>query len=184
MEKPTQPGLGPTTFAAVAVAVPGRAPIVLRTAQPAEAPAILALIEAHLAEGHLLPRTLEDVESRTDGFVVAMVDGQLVGCAELAPLSGTVAEVRSLVVSREARALGLGTRLVAELDRRARIDGFAKLVAFTHQPGYFVRMGFTIVPHLWVPEKIVHDCQACPLFRRCGQQAVVLTLDPRPGRVN
>jgi N-acetylglutamate synthase-like GNAT family acetyltransferase len=85
-------------------------------------------------------------------------------------------------VGRDARALGLGMRLVAELDRRARIDGYQKLVAFTHQPGYFVRMGFSIVPHLWVPEKIVRDCQTCPMFRRCGQQAVVLTLDPRPAR--
>lgn len=37
-------------------------------------------------------------------------------------------------------------------------------------------MGFTIVPHMWVPEKIAHDCTSCPLFRRCGQYAVTLTL--------
>ena len=37
-------------------------------------------------------------------------------------------------------------------------------------------MGFTIVPHMWVPEKIAHDCTSCPLFRRCGQYAVTLPL--------
>jgi hypothetical protein len=37
-------------------------------------------------------------------------------------------------------------------------------------------MGFTIVPHMWVPEKIGHDCTSCPLFRRCGQYAVTLPL--------
>ncbi len=37
-------------------------------------------------------------------------------------------------------------------------------------------MGFTIVPHIWVPEKIAHDCTGCALFRRCGQHAVMLAL--------
>ncbi len=37
-------------------------------------------------------------------------------------------------------------------------------------------MGFTIVPHIWVPEKIAHDCTSCSLFRRCGQHAVTLPL--------
>jgi hypothetical protein len=39
-----------------------------------------------------------------------------------------------------------------------------------------VKLGFTIVPHMWVPEKIAHDCTGCPLFRRCGQFAVTLPL--------
>ena len=39
-----------------------------------------------------------------------------------------------------------------------------------------MRLGFSIVPHVWVPEKIAHDCTACSLFRRCGQYAVTLAL--------
>ena len=39
-----------------------------------------------------------------------------------------------------------------------------------------MRLGFTIVPHIWMPEKIAHDCNGCALFRRCGQYAVRLTL--------
>jgi hypothetical protein len=54
--------------------------------------------------------------------------------------------------------------------------GFSTLCAFTHQPSHFVKLGFTIVPHMWVPEKIAHDCTSCPLFRRCGQYAVTLPL--------
>ena len=166
----------------VVIDLPIPSPFVLRTAEVSEAPVIHALIEKHLAEGHLLPRSLDELTLRAPRFVVAVLDGRIVGCGELAPLSTTVAEVRSLVVDREARALGLGHRLVAELDRRARIDGYQKLCAFTHQPGYFVRMGFSIVPHRWVPEKIAKDCQGCVLFRHCGQQAVMLALDPRPAR--
>jgi N-acetylglutamate synthase-like GNAT family acetyltransferase len=152
----------------------------LRAAQPADAPALLALIAGHLDEGHLLPRSLGELVVHAPRFVVAVQstpDGErIVGCAELAPLSSSVAEVRSLVVGRDARKLGLGLRMVDELGRRARIDGFDRLCAFAHDPRFFVRLGFSIVPHTWVPEKIAHDCSSCPLFRQCGQYAIVLDL--------
>jgi len=153
-------------------------PIALRSATVAEAPAIHALISDHLEEGHLLPRELSEILVRAPRFVVAMQDARVVACAELAPLSRTVAEVRSLVVSREARSLGLGRTIVDELVRRAEAAGFHKLCAFTHSPAYFVHMGFSLVPHVWLPEKIDTDCKTCVHFRQCGQYAVMLTLAP------
>ena len=114
----------------------GSASVALRPATPDDALAIHALIEAHLAEGRLLPRSL----------------------AEL-----TV-------------ALGIGKRLIAELQRAASRGGFDRLCAFTHDAGYFVRKGFSIVPHHWVPEKIARDCTGCAQFRTCGQHAVLLPL--------
>ncbi len=150
--------------------------VALRSATAAEAPALHALIQAHLAEGRLLAREIDELAVHASRFVVATRRGRIIGCAELAPLSGHVGEIRSLVVDRNARALGIGRQLVAELQRRAERDGFAKLCAFTHDAGYFVRMGFSLVPHMWVPEKIARDCHSCVQFRRCGQQAVVMTL--------
>ena len=66
--------------------------------------------------------------------------------------------------------------LVKELERRALVSGFESLTAFTHTPGYFVHLGFSIVPHTWVPEKIEVDCRTCAQFRQCGQYAVMLPL--------
>ena len=43
-------------------------------------------------------------------------------------------------------------------------------------------MGFSIVPHLWLTEKIFTDCVKCPLFRRCGQFAMVVSLDEAQDR--
>ena len=80
------------------------------------------------------------------------------------PLSAQVAEVRSLVVDPSARSLGVGGMIVDELRARARREGFDKLCAFTHAPGYFMPMGFSIVPHLWVAEKVYTDCVKCPLL--------------------
>jgi amino-acid N-acetyltransferase len=161
--------------------------IVLRAAVVADAPALLALIAAHLEEGRLLPRTLDELIVHAPRFVVAVEPAsgdraeRILGCAELAPLSQTVAEVRSLVVSSEARRLGLGVKMVEALSSTARAQGHNRLCAFAHDPAFFVHRGFSIVPHTWVPEKIAHDCTACPLFRNCGQYAVVMELDRSAG---
>ena len=80
----------------------------VRHGSVADVPAIAALIEANLAEGHLLPRTLEDLTRHAERFLVVTVDGRVAGCAELAPLSRAVAEVRSLVVDATCRGRGLG----------------------------------------------------------------------------
>lgn len=149
----------------------------LRTADASDAPRLHALISTNLVEGHLLPRTLDELTLHAVRFVVAVRSRKIVGCAELAPLSPQVAEVRSLAVDSSARRYGVGTMLVEELRLRARREGFDKLCAFTHAPGYFMPMGFSIVPHLWIPEKIFTDCVKCPQFRRCGQYAMVLPLD-------
>jgi len=92
--------------------------------------------------------------------------------------------VRSMVVAHEARSRGICRRMVQELERRALSAGFETLCAFTHAPGYFVRLGFSIVPHVWLPEKIEADCRTCAQFRQCGQYAVMLPLVHAPaGRV-
>ncbi len=158
----------------------GRTPLAIRTATPAQARRLFALITAHVETGHLLPRSLEDIRAHVPRFAVAMRGGRLAGCAELAPLGAQVAEVRSLVVAPGERGAGVGQALVRELVRRARADGFDTLCAFTHAPGYFARMGFSIVPHLWVPEKVFSDCVECPHFRRCGQTAMEVALDEAP----
>jgi amino-acid N-acetyltransferase len=149
----------------------------IRQARAREAVRIHQLIAGSVDEGHLLPRTLADVTEHAHRFVVAMRGRRLVGCAELAPLSPQVAEVRSLVVHEAARHFGVASCLVQELRAQARRSGFEQLCAFTHAPGLFTRLGFSLVPHRWLPEKIAADCMGCSQFRKCGQAAMVLPLD-------
>jgi N-acetylglutamate synthase-like GNAT family acetyltransferase len=148
----------------------------IQRGRPAQAEAMHALIMASLDEGHLLPRTLEDLRRHSERFLVIMSGDALVGCAELAPLSGTVAEVRSLVIDPVHRGKRLGPALIESLGATARLEQFGTLCAFTHEATHFVRLGFTIVPHTWLPEKIATDCVGCPKFRTCGQLAVALPL--------
>ena len=153
----------------------------LRTACRSDARKIHELIQRNQQAGHLLPRQLAELTSRIERFVVA-VDGRgsIIGCGELAPLSPSLAEVRSLVVSEKRRRQGLGHRIVDELRARARAAGYGDLCVFAHQPAYFAHIGFSIVPHTWLPEKIMADCRSCALFRRCEQFAMVIDLDAAP----
>ena len=69
--------------------------VTFRQATALDAIAIHHLIVENLEAGHLLPRSLDDVTVHASRFLVAESDGVVVGCAELAPLSPGVAEVRS-----------------------------------------------------------------------------------------
>lgn len=150
--------------------------IVLRSATQADAADIFRLIADNLEAGHLLPRSIDNIEEHASRFVVAEISGHVVGCAELAPLSPGVAEVRSLVVDQPFRGRRIGGELVGRVAADGAARGFDMLCAFTHEPAHFVRLGFSIVPHIWVPEKIAHDCTGCALFRKCGRSAVTLPL--------
>jgi amino-acid N-acetyltransferase len=149
----------------------------IRSAERAEARQMHALISASVDEGHLLPRTLDELTVHAERFVVATRRARIIGCAELASLSPQVAEVRSLAVAPEARGSGIGIAIVAELGRRARHEGFETLCAFTHAPAYFTQMGFSIVPHDWLTEKIATDCVKCPRFRQCGRYAMLVPIN-------
>ena len=120
---------------------------------------------------------MDDIVAHASRFIVAELDqprDRMRGAraAERHGRRGSFARCRSTRARQPHRtAPGDGAG-----QSRAAARGFATLCAFTHQPSHFVKMGFTIVPHMWVPEKIAHDCTSCPLFRRCGQYAVTLPL--------
>ena len=154
-----------------------RPALTIKRASEKQAPALHALITANLEEGRLLPRTLDEITAHAGRFTIATRGRTVVGCAELAPLSAQVAEVRSLAVDATERGNGVGTMLVDDVRQRAHDEGFDRLSAFTHAPGYFSQMGFSIVPHVWMQEKIFTDCAKCEQFRRCGQYAMVAPTD-------
>ena len=150
--------------------------MIVRQARSTDTDVIYELIESNRERGHLLRRSQEDVGIHVPRFYVAELDGHVVGCGELARLSATVSEVRSLVVDEPWRGNGLASKIVAALHRRARLEGHERLCAFAHDPVPFMRLGFSIVPHSWLPEKISADCAGCALFRQCGQYALMISL--------
>lgn len=161
------------------VAVTPACDVIIRPAVAAEAPVLHQLISADLDAGHLLPRTLAEVTTYADRFVVATSGADVIGGAALAPLSHTVAEIRSLVIDARWRRNGIGTRLIRALMEQATRQRFSTLCAFVHDASPFVRLGFSLVPHVWMTEKIMTDCRTCSRLRHCRQHALRLDLDAR-----
>ena len=151
--------------------------IQLRTGVASDATAIHALIAANLSAGHLLPRTFEDVESHAGRFVVAVArrGGHRLRRARAAQRRGRRGPLAGRRRGEPRPARRRRARDGAGRSARAS-SATSTLCAFTHEPSHFVRLGFSIVPHVWVPEKIAHDCVGCSQFRHCGQYAVSLQL--------
>ena len=89
--------------------------VAIRPAENQDGAAISKLVSANVGLGHLLPRSAQEISQHVSRFLVASRDGTVLGCGELAPLTSTLTEVRSLVVSASARGEGIGTALLSEL---------------------------------------------------------------------
>ena len=84
-------------------------------------------------------------------------------------------------IVRRLRLGAVPSRAIAARSGGHSYAGYSSPCAFTHSPAFFVRQGFSIVPHVWVPEKIQADCTSCVFFRNCEQYAMLLPLDLMAG---
>ena len=135
--------------------------LAIRPATLDDALSIYELISSNVVAGHLLERSLDEVQQHATRFFAAIDSEELVGCGELTQLSSNVAEIRSLVVKNTRRGQGIGTYLLKALIDEALSLNIPRLCAFTHSPRPFVQAGFSIVPHPWISPKIEIDCQTC-----------------------
>lgn len=73
-----------------------------------------------------------DLVAPSGAFVVAVRDGEPLGCVGVRGLSGGEVEVKRLFVDPAARGLGRGRRLLGWCEDRARDRGASRLVLDTH----------------------------------------------------
>ncbi len=122
--------------------------IKVRSANPADLPAIAALIEPFVDEGKLLERTFDEMNELLPNFFIAATvtepDGTelIVGCAALEIYSRKLAEVRSLAVHPDYQGLGIGRMLVKACVERARERGVFEVMAITAAESFFKSCGF------------------------------------------
>ena len=126
----------------------------IRHAEASDAPAIVALIDQHVATGALLPRTRDFVADRAADFLVAELGDRVVGCVHLSEYSPSLAEVRSLAVDGAQQAAAVDAELLAAAEKLAARRQYATLFAVTNDPALFERRGWqpSSVPELY-PER-------------------------------
>jgi amino-acid N-acetyltransferase len=152
----------------------------VRKAVMHDIPAILGLINGYAARGVMLPRTEFEMSEAIRDFSVVLSGNDLVGCGALHFYSPSVGEIRSLAVAEQAKAHGVGRRLVEALVNEANTYELDAVFAFTYVVEFFNKVGFDVVERGVLPLKAWKDCLRCPKFHQCDEIAVLRIL--RPGR--
>jgi amino-acid N-acetyltransferase len=116
----------------------------LRPAKVEDVRGMLTLIEPLEAEGLLVKRSRELIESEIGNFLVVEHDGVIVGCAALYPYpDDKSAEFACLAVADGYRDAGYGERLLLACQERAKGLRLRKVFALTtHAAHWFIEQGF------------------------------------------
>ena len=116
----------------------------MRPARVEDVRGMLALIEPLEADGTLVKRNRELLESEIGNFLVVEHDARIVGCAALYPFPDDKSgEFACLAVANEYRDAGYGERLLKACEERARALRLRKLFALTtHAAHWFLEHGW------------------------------------------
>jgi amino-acid N-acetyltransferase len=124
--------------------------LTIRQSTPRDAAAISALIQLYVADGTLLPRTPEFVAERSIDYLVAVSDGEIVGCVHLDEYSPSLVEMRSLAVHPEHHGRGIGIALVNAGEALARKREYLTVFAVSSNDDFFRARGYEVrhIPEL------------------------------------
>lgn len=150
--------------------------VLVRAAEDRDVATIAAIVADFARQGHLLPRSMDNIRASLQHWVLAEADGRIIGIGSLFPMGSGLIEIRSIAVLEEYRSLGAGANIVLALVDEAARRGYASVFALTRAVPFFERLGFerTLKDHF--PEKVWRDCVICPLYHACDETAVVRRL--------
>jgi amino-acid N-acetyltransferase len=114
----------------------------IRSAVTGDVPAIRKLADPLVQKRILLGKELVELYESIQEFVVAELDGELVGFGALHVMWRDLGEVRTLAVSESAKRKGVGTALLSDLLQRAKVLGIKRVFCLTFEKDFFASHGF------------------------------------------
>ena len=116
---------------------------VVRRARTADVPAVKRIVDVYAGSGRkLLAKDLVTLYEDVQDFVVAEVDGEVVGCGALHVLWADLGEIRTLAVDPGRAQQGVGRQVLDRLVATARDLGLSRLFALTFHTAFFAHAGF------------------------------------------
>ncbi len=153
-----------------------QAGVLVRPAEMADVDAIASLLAVYVRLKLVRDRPRSELQRQLGNFIVAELDGNVVGCVSLRIHSPALAEIASLAVEENRHGLGIGSRLINAAVLRAHARGVRRVFAFTMRERLFLQLGFTRVPLTDFPQKLVSDYGGIALAAG-PKAAVVLDLE-------
>ncbi|MFB9742833.1 amino-acid N-acetyltransferase [Pseudonocardia sulfidoxydans] len=117
------------------------ADVLVRRARTADVTVIKSLVDGY-AGRVLLAKEIITLYEAVQEFLVAEVDGTVVGCGALHVLWEDLGEIRTVAVDPTTLGRGVGHAIVAALIDNARELGLKRLFVLTFEKHFFGRHGF------------------------------------------
>ncbi|ASM35683.1 acetyltransferase [Campylobacter sputorum subsp. bubulus] len=132
------------------------------------------LVKIEVEKGIILPRNKDEVATNIRSYTLCFEDDTLAGYGALHIHSDFLAEVRSLVVSKDYRNRGVGSEIVKKLLAEAKFYGVKNVMTLTYRDKFFINLGFKIIDKSEIPmQKIWADCIKCKHFPICDEIALI-----------
>jgi amino-acid N-acetyltransferase len=116
--------------------------VVIRAAKTTDVKKIRAIVDTYAVERKLLSKETVTLFESVQEFVVAEVDGEVVGCGALHVLWEDIAEVRTVAVVEQMHGKGVGHLILENILDRAKEVGVKKVFCLTFETKFFGSHGF------------------------------------------
>ena len=116
--------------------------VILRPAVTRDVRGIRELVAPYVESRAIVSKPAVSYFEALSEFLVAELDGVIVGCGALHVMWEDVAEVRTLAVSPTVRGHGVGSKLLEALLVKAREVGVDRVFCLTFETEFFGRHGF------------------------------------------
>jgi len=103
---------------------------VIRSAKTSDVKKIRAIIDTYAVERKLLSKETVTLFESVQEFIVAEVDGEVVGCGALHVLWEDIAEVRTVAVVGKMHGKGIGHLILESILAKAKEVGVKKSILF------------------------------------------------------
>ena len=114
----------------------------IRSARTSDIKSIRRIIDLHTLQRRLLAKETVTLYEDVQEFVVAEVNGEVVGCGALHVLWEDLGEVRTVAVLEGYRKQKLGHEILEAIIQRARELGLKRLFCLTFETEFFGSHGF------------------------------------------
>ena len=111
--------------------------VTIRPARTPDVQAIRRLVGMYTDDGRLLAKAPVTLYEDVQEFLVADVDGVVIGCGALHVMWEDLGEIRTLAVDPAHGRAGVGGRLLGLLVERARSIGLRRLFCLTFETAFF-----------------------------------------------
>jgi len=147
-------------------------------AKLSDIPEMQQMVISEVKDGIILERNSDEVATNIRSYVLAKIEGKLVGYTALHLHSSRLAEIRSLIVMDGYRGQNIGKKLVEFTLKEAKsLNVTEEVLVLTYLPHFFIKMNFIEIAKETIPEhKIWADCIKCIHFPVCNEISLVYKL--------